>query len=245
MVAHDGETDGSAIVYRSAAVRRAANVVFRLAHAVVVQNEYQSEKIRGRYPRAAVVMHKKGVDSAAPAAGEPEYDAAWIGRFEPWKRPDMFVALARQDSSLRLLMVCAPVDGPREAFDRFMHEAAAPDNLKFIPGLPHDRISETLQSARAFCFTSEQEGDWPMVVLEAAACGLPVICAGAQYGGLVDAYGGGVACDSVAAMAAELQALKSDPDRCARMADGAMRYIREHHDMSGQAARLLDKVLEL
>jgi glycosyltransferase involved in cell wall biosynthesis len=82
-------------------------------------------------------------------------------------------------SSLRLhradvLLVIVGEGVYKSYLERKIRNLGLEDNVKLIGSQPHDQLSAWYSAADLFCLASATEG-WPNVVMEAMACGLPVI----------------------------------------------------------------------
>jgi glycosyltransferase involved in cell wall biosynthesis len=100
-----------------------------------------------------------------------------VGRFVPYKRVDLIVEAFRQMPDLRLTVV-----GDGAERERILRLAAGAANITMLPPQPHDALVRLLQGARAFVFAAEE--DFGIGLVEAQACGTPVIAFG--RGGVLD-----------------------------------------------------------
>ncbi len=116
------------------------------------------------------------VDRAAARAalGIPEHEfvVAWVGRFDPVKRLDLLIRCAEimKDVPSRFLLVG---DGPSRAALEDMLRLSSAHKIAHLLGWRAD-VGPILSAADAFLFPSLTEG-MPNAVLEAMACGLPVV----------------------------------------------------------------------
>src|SRR5262249_38610968 len=72
----------------------------------------------------------------------------------------------------------------RSALEAKVRELGLANAVRFVGSRPHESLSEWYSAANVFCLASRSEG-WPNVVLEAMACGLPVIATRAWGGAIV------------------------------------------------------------
>lgn len=112
-------------------------------------------------------------------------------------------------------------------------DGTLPDNIFALGRLTTEQdVINTYLSCDALLFPSRLEG-CPLAVLEAQACGRPVICADASSLQEVVAHGtSGYLCpvDNIAAFAEAARRLRDHPDVWQRMAHAARRYAEENFD---------------
>jgi glycosyltransferase involved in cell wall biosynthesis len=66
-------------------------------------------------------------------------------------------------------------DGPqRQALETMARQAGLGARVRFLGAVPHEQLYLCYGAADVFCLASSREG-WPNVVLEALACGIPVV----------------------------------------------------------------------
>lgn len=133
-------------------------------------SRYIARRIAKCYRRPAPVIYPPvDVERFAlnPAPREPFYVTA--ARFVPYKRVDVVVAAFRQWGDRRLVVIG---DGP----ERAKIEQQAGPNIAFVGYQPPDRLADFLQRAQGFVFAAEE--DFGIAVVEAQACGTPVIAFG-------------------------------------------------------------------
>jgi teichuronic acid biosynthesis glycosyltransferase TuaC len=66
-------------------------------------------------------------------------------------------------------------DGPeRSALERLAARLEVADRVRFLGSIPHERLADVYAAADALILASSREG-WPNVLLEAMACGTPVV----------------------------------------------------------------------
>jgi glycosyltransferase involved in cell wall biosynthesis len=144
----------------------------RTVHGVdhfVANSRFVAGRIRKFYARTSTVIHPP-VDTECfrPVAGRGDYYLT-ASRFVPYKKIDVIVeAFARIPG--RTLVVVG--DGPDFAKIR----SRAGENVKILGALPHGKLVDLMQRARAFVFAAKE--DFGIVPVEAQACGTPVIAFG-------------------------------------------------------------------
>ncbi len=239
MVAHDMETDGTHPLYQSPFTAWLGKSVFRYADCVVVQNEYEKTQLLRRHPGLVTAIFKKPIDEGAyHLQAKKKYDGIWVGRCDDWKKPEAFLSMCKALPDNSFVMIAPPATGKQAYFKEIKSVAAGLPNVSFYDFLPNKEVRETLAKSRVFCMTSTQEGDWPMVVLEAAASGLPIVSLHVNYDGLIDECAGGIYCNNdTLALAASMEQLCGDDDLYASMSSGAQKYIARHHAIDTQMVK--------
>ena len=166
-----------------------------------------------------------------PDSGEPEA-FLWVGRYQPYKRPLEYVALARAVPEALFWMVASPAILTKEASQlRRNVEAAAEElpNLQLFSGLPRNELMQLVRSAVAIVSTSEFEG-MSNVLLEGWARGVPGLVFSYDSDGIVTRHRLGRfadgSSDRFAEAARELWTCRFDRRDLSRRCRA---YVEEHH----------------
>ncbi|MFW9898238.1 MAG: glycosyltransferase family 4 protein [Candidatus Thorarchaeota archaeon] len=128
---------------------------FKNVNYIVVQNEedratlkrtfnFPSMVIRNSYPINKVDIKKR--DSIL-----------WVARCKRWKRPEVFINLAKEFPNEKFIMVM-PIADDKKYFENIKREASIVGNLQFIPGVPFSEIEDYYKNAIVFINTSLSEG---------------------------------------------------------------------------------------
>jgi D-inositol-3-phosphate glycosyltransferase len=159
----------------------------------------------------------------------------FVGRIQPLKAPDVLLRaaarLVERDPALRERLVVAVVGGPSgnglarpESLQRLAAELGLLDCVRFVPPVPQAELPDWYRAADLTVVPSYSES-FGLVAVESQACGTPVVAA--AVGGLRTAVADGVSGVLVDGHDPEqyadvLGALARDPDRCERLARGAL-----------------------
>ena len=117
------------------------------------------------------------LDVFRPMGLEKEYDLIFVGRLEPNKGVDLFLNAARilkiQNSKFKILIIG---DGPLSAGLKFKVKSLKLEDDVIFYGRAKDsrEIAELMNKSKILVMPSYNEGG-PRVVLEAMACGVPVL----------------------------------------------------------------------
>jgi glycosyltransferase involved in cell wall biosynthesis len=145
----------------------------RSVHSVdqlVANSHFIARRIRKVYGREAVVVYPP-VDTRRFAFSESKQDYyVTASRLVPYKRVPL-IAEAFRRTGRRLLVIG---DGPeRGALEK---AAKGAPNIELLGRQPDAEVVKLMQGARAFVFAAEE--DFGIVMVEAQACGTPVIAYG-------------------------------------------------------------------
>lgn len=192
------------------------------------------------------------IDNAVPIPG-PAWDASklsdesafvFLSRLHPRKQPRVFVEAALSlvaGGSMATFVLAGPDEGEAAAVDRLIRASDA--RMRFAPvrQLDHDDALELLATARAMVLPSIEE-PYPMVVLEAAAMGTPIILtASSGIASLVAEWEAGLVVEpSVSAVADAMRTLETHPESCRDLG----RRARELHRHKWQPRTLATVLVE-
>jgi glycosyltransferase involved in cell wall biosynthesis len=231
MVAHDRETDKKHEIYLNFINSFFAKLTFKLANKVIVQNEYQKENILKNFKRESFLL-KKGLIVESIKENKIKYDAIWVGRCEKWKNPEIFLDLVKSFSKSKFIMVCPKATNKEKYFNEISKKANKLKNLTFIDFIENNKINDLLYQSKVFIFTSDKEGDWPMTVLEAASCGVPIISYKLNYDYLIDKYNGGIYCNNnFVKFKKVFKELITNDYMLANYSKNVYKYAKENHDI--------------
>ncbi|HVZ22699.1 MAG TPA: glycosyltransferase family 4 protein [Vicinamibacterales bacterium] len=190
-------------------------------------------------PKVHVVRHGISLDDYAPSVEKDDY-VAFLGRMAPCKAPHLAIAAARAAGvSLKLAGEVQP------AFAEYWTTQVEPEidgaQIEFVGDVDLEAKCRILSRARALLFPIEWEEPFGLVMIEAMACGTPVL---AFRGGAVDEIVidgvNGWACRDVADMAERIRTIDVAPETCrefvrARFGAGRMadEYVRVYESAIG------------
>lgn len=144
---------------------RSANGVDHL----VANSQFIARRIRKAYQREATVIYPP-VDLANMTVCTQKDDFyVTASRMVPYKRIDLIVQAFSQTPERRLVVIG---DGP----EMKKIKSCAAENVTILGHQPSDVLVDHLRRARAFVFAAEE--DFGISVVEAQACGTPVIAFG-------------------------------------------------------------------
>jgi glycosyltransferase involved in cell wall biosynthesis len=232
----DGSVGASAVVAIESTVHRLTGA-YDTAGLFISPSRFLAAKMAqgGVYPdRLEVLDHFVDTAATAPKTA-PGGQVLFAGRLAPEKGVDVLVeAVARLGPAAELDVAG---DGPERARLEALAATRAPGQVRFHGRLPKDRLLNLVRSAAMVAVPSRWYENQPMAVLEAFACGVPVVTT--SLGGLPELVEPGqdgevVAADDPEALAAALKGLLADRERAFQMGRAARakaerRFAPERH----------------
>jgi glycosyltransferase involved in cell wall biosynthesis len=213
----------------------------RLADAIVAQHERQAGSCRRWYGREAHIIRNC---YAPPVGATASKDGVvlWVATLRSWKRPELFVELARALPQLRFRMIGGAGAGEDAAiYERVRAQAASLPNLEFVGFVPLGEIEHHFDAARVFVNTSEYEG-FPNTFLQSWARAIPTVsfidCGAYEAGRPI-----GSICRDIDEMSAVVARIGEDDQAWQEEGVRARTYFESHHSI-GAAVDAYGEVFE-
>lgn len=209
-----------------------------------MQNEIEYKNLVKKVDSKKIDVIKKGLNiedlKYQKRKVKKYFDCIWISRCDEWKKPESFIDLAKKFENNKFLMISYPSSGKELYYQKILNEISKTKNITFYDFLPNEKIYEILLKTKIFCITSDMEGDWPMVVLEAAFVGLPILSLHINYEGLINQYKGGIFCNSnIESFYKNFHILVNNHNLRKKMSRNVKRYIIENHNISKNVKKLV------
>jgi glycosyltransferase involved in cell wall biosynthesis len=171
-VAHDFDCDPKNLLIQYWRDKKLYEYGLRHADGILVQSEQQRRAMFENYGLNSVVAEML-VDTPTKSVSR-DVDVLWVNNLRQFKRPDLFLALAKRLPQLKFHMIGGPQPGFSELFESIRCEALQIPNLTFHGGVPYQKMDEKYSGARVFVNTSDSEG-FPNSYLQAWIRGTPVV----------------------------------------------------------------------
>ena len=225
--------DGSVSASAAAAIELTVHTMtdaYAPAQLLLCPSHFIADKMNeaGVYPeRLRWIPHF--VDTAAiTCADRPGRDVVFAGRLSEEKAVDVLIDAVGRLAGVHLHIAG---DGPERARLESLATDRAPGRVTFHGRLAKDALHDLIRSSAVLAMPSRWYENQPMIVLEAFACGVPVL--GTRLGGTPELIEPGVDGDLVAAgdahgLADALSSFTTNPERAHEMGrKGRARVERE------------------
>jgi glycosyltransferase involved in cell wall biosynthesis len=171
-VAHDTDCEPDNLLIRYWRDRKLYEYGLRRADGILAQSRGQQRALYNNYGLPSEVAEML-VDPPEPDAGR-DIDVLWVNNLRQFKRPDLFLALARKMPQLSFHMIGGPQPGAGDLYRKIRHAADGLPNFTFHGRIPYHEVGSRYGRARIFVNTSDTEG-FPNSYLQAWVRGTPVV----------------------------------------------------------------------
>jgi len=198
--------------------------------AAVSCSRFNARTVATRYGFEPTVVFN-GIDTNLfrPTAPDPDIVRTdgtplllWVGRLQPWKGVDVALHALQEIPRAHLMIVG---DGETRAdLERLAQGLGLAERVHFLGALPRERLPSIYAAADLLLATSFASETFGIGLVEAQACGLPVVAS--RFGGFPEVIDEGhtgllVPPRDPTALAAAVRTLLNDPERRRAMADAA------------------------
>lgn len=228
-VAHDSDCEPDQLLVQYWRDKKLYEYGLRRSPAILVQTQRQQQAILDNYGLAS---RQVGMLVDFPrqrhAFDGRHIDVLWVNNLRQFKRPDLFLALARRLPDLQFHMIGGPQPGFESMYEDIRRQANDIANLHFHGRVPYHAMDQKYGRARVFVNTSDSEG-FPNAFLQAWARGTPVVSF-FDPDRLIERERLGHAAQSLDDMALAVATLHRDPDQWRAVSARCVAYMARVFD---------------
>ena len=213
--------------------------VLKAADVILVATEADKEYVLAKHhlspDNVCVLPNPIDTETFSPdsAIAKERGLVTYVGRLAPQKNLGILIEAVLQVPEARLLIAGS---GPEEPYLRSV--AGSSDRVEFSGSIPNREVPKVLNRSEVFVLPSSYEGS-PKALLEAMACGLPVIGASAPgIKNVITNGSNGLISELIPEkLAANIKRLLADVDLRDELGLEARRQVVENHSASAVAAK--------
>jgi glycosyltransferase involved in cell wall biosynthesis len=213
----------------------------RRADVIVAQTRFQALKLGENFGLDGIEIIPNWHPDVADRGkeGKEKLKVLWLGNLKWVKRPDLFLALAKQLEDMpdvEFLMAGSP-SGDKNWQREFEADLHGRRNLRYLGALSLERVEEALAETDLLVNTSEYEG-FSNTFIQAWLHRVPVLTLNVDPDGVMAHTGIGIKAGDVANLAREVRDLLTDTPRRMEMGRDARNHAVASHSMAN-ADRLI------
>ncbi|MBD3196709.1 MAG: glycosyltransferase [Candidatus Lokiarchaeota archaeon] len=176
-----------------------------------------------------IKLIKSGYDLGSFQKEEKDF-ILWVGRAVYWKRPYLYLKLARDIPDENFVMIC-PLFEDKELFDNLKQEAQEISNLTYIDYVPFNHINQYFESAKIFINTSIKEG-FPNTFIQASKNGTPILSLKVDPDNILDRYEIGHSFnDDYNRLKGRIITLLKENQKYSKLSNNCFQYAKRNHNI--------------
>ncbi len=205
-------------------------VLYGIIHAdiIVAQNKYQKENFQKNFRRESIVI-KNGVSISDFLIKRNRSFVLWVGRVIKWKRPELFLDLAKGIKEASFKIISIP-DRDKSYNERIKQEADKIPNLEYKKFVPYEEIIQYFNEALLFVNTSSHEG-FPNTFLQAWANKTPVVSLEIDPDEVICKNKLGFHSGTFEQMVKDVKLIIKNENLRREMGDNARKYVEKEHNV--------------
>ncbi len=237
MVAHDDEVNGKKDIYTNRVSKFLITYLFKNS-ILIVQNTYQSEQLKKQW--ISSLLLKSWYHITAPISSQKKEWILWVGRSKDWKRPEIFLQLAKDFPHEKFIMIFPQATWEKKYFTYIKQQASKIKNLTFIDFVPFDHIDKYFASAKLFVNTSLAEW-FPNTYIQALKNNTPILSLQVDPDDMIKQnICWIVANNNYPQLVAWLQKILTDKTLYTTMQNNGFSYVNSFHNIEINANHLLN-----
>tara|TARA_B100000315_G_scaffold259232_1_gene314439 strand:+ start:1193 stop:2296 length:1104 start_codon:yes stop_codon:yes gene_type:complete len=155
----------------------------------------------------------------------------WVGRGISWKRPEIFLKLAKHFPNEKFIMIMSKNNKEMKIWNTIKYKSDKIKNLTFIEKVPFSEIDYYFRDAKVFVNSSKYEG-FPVTFLHAAMNRTPILSLNVNPDNFITKHGCGLySNDEYDCLVRNLKKLIDDRIFYTECSNQSFAYAFEHHNL--------------
>jgi glycosyltransferase involved in cell wall biosynthesis len=237
MVAHDSQVDKTNELYRRKIKGFFMRSVFKYSDEIISQNEYQKDNLLKNFRRKSIILNSSY--EIKENNNKREF-VLWVGRSEKWKRPELFLSLAKLNRDKKFVMICPPSTNDPTVYLEVKKKTIEIDNLEFHKFVPFDKIDDYFRRAYVYISTSTKEG-FQNTLVQAVKNGVPILSLNVNPNEFITKNNCGFFCkNDFVLLNKKLKEIFKNEDLFNSMCKNAYEYAKKNHDIKINAKKFIE-----
>lgn len=241
LISHDNDIDGK-ILKTNYFIQKLSLLVFIFSNKIIAQNSYQYNSLK-KYCISSEII-KSSLETTITNTSGKEYHL-WMARAELWKRPELYLQLAKLNPHEKFKMVCPPfAEFDAAYYNKLIEESKMLNNLEFINHyIDFDELDNLFSNAKLFINTSEFEG-FPTTFIHACKNGIPILSLSVNPDSLFEEHHIGFYCHhNMEEMQLKFQELNKNKELYDACKINCKEYFNATHNISNNSNKLLQLII--
>lgn len=169
----------------------------------------------------------------------------WVARYEKWKRPDLFLRLAKFFPNKKFIMCCNKNENMGKEWEEIKNKAIRLKNMKFYEEISINEIQDFFDKAKVFINTSEYEG-FPNTFIQAGIGKTPILSLNVNPDNFINKYNCGFYCNNdFEIMKNYLEKLLNNKIIYNKTSMNIFRYVKSNHNIKNNIKEIKAVVFNL
>lgn len=205
------------------------------ADEIITQNQSHQNELKEQFNKTSIVFR-----NVFPVKAYSEADKKhilWVGRRQDFKRPQLFLELAKAFPQELFVMICPKNNPDDKSWDKLQQSVRDISNLRFIEKVPFEHIQIYFNQAKVFVNTSVSEG-FPNTFIQAGIGRAALLSLKVDPDNFITVYDCGYVCQDDSAMLVEnLKKLLHNPMDWQERGLNTYQYVLENHSLNSGIAK--------
>lgn len=230
-VSHDSDCGGPIMMRKDWHIRKLFRWGLKKADIIIAQTQKQKELLWKNYHLKSVII--KNIYPILPfdfTQGKINRRLIlWVGMLREWKRPEIFIELAKRLPEYKFVMIGGISEYYLEFGSKIIQNAKMVRNLNYLGFKPYEETQKYFVKANLYVNTSSQEG-FPNTFLEAWDKSCPIVSL-VDHAGAISEGNGGLVAKDFEDMTKKTEKIMENKKLKNQLGKNGRKYLEKNHNM--------------